>query len=82
VTTDVCGGCVFGAAAVPRNNIDLSDLADELAEIARTTTDAQAGARLMEVVERLLVEAGLLRGDEGGGELPSNGQPAPEYSPA
>jgi hypothetical protein len=72
--------CVFGATAVP-SNIDLSDLADELAEIARTTTDAQTGVRLMEVVERLLAEAGLLRGDEGGGDPPS-GWSEPECCPA
>jgi hypothetical protein len=67
---------------VPRNNIDLSDLADELAEIARTTTDAQTGVRLMEVVERLLAEAGLLRGGEGGGEPPSDWQSYPVCCPA
>jgi hypothetical protein len=72
---------VSGATAVPRNNIDLSDLADELAEIARTTTDAQAGARLMEVVERLLEEAGF-RGGEGGGEPPSDWLSYPVCCPA
>lgn len=47
-----------GAIAVPKN-IDLTDLADELAEIARTTTDAKTGLLLMKVVHRLLAVAGL-----------------------
>ena len=46
---------------------DCAELAEELAEIARTTTDAQTGERLMKVVERLLAEAGL----PGGGDSPS-----------
>jgi hypothetical protein len=64
------------------NHIDLSDLADELAEIARTTTDVQTGVRLMKVVERLLEEAGLLRGNEGGGPSPCGELSYPECCPA
>jgi hypothetical protein len=50
--------------------IDLLELADELAEIARRTTDEITGERLMKVVERLLTENGLPSDDNGGGELP------------
>lgn len=52
-------------------DIDLVKLADELAEIARTTRDAQTGERIMLVVERLLVSVGLSEDGQGGGELPS-----------
>lgn len=38
---------------------DIVELARELAEIARTTTDQETGRRLVELVERLLGEAGL-----------------------
>jgi hypothetical protein len=38
-------------------------LADELVEIARTTTDGVTGAGLMEIVHRLLTEAGLPEGE-------------------
>jgi hypothetical protein len=55
----VCGWLrLYGAAVVPKN-IDLTDLADELAEIARTTTDVKTGLLLMKVVERLWARAGL-----------------------
>ena len=41
------------------NSSDMVDLANEIAEIARTTTDADTGHRLMRLVHRLLTEAGL-----------------------
>ena len=41
------------------NEIDLEWLAREVAEIASTTTDPNTAQRLMELVERLLREAGL-----------------------
>jgi hypothetical protein len=48
-------------------------LADEMTEIARATTDAQTARRLMQLVVRLLEQAGLPSGDdEGGGEPPSS----------
>lgn len=39
--------------------IDIVALAHELTEIASITSDPEAGLRLMRVVERLLVAAGL-----------------------
>ena len=52
--------------------IDLVELAGEMAEIARTTTDADAAVKLLRLVERLLTEVGLpdSDADEGGGEPP------------
>jgi hypothetical protein len=50
--------------------VDAVTLARELAEIARTTTDVRTGRQLMEVVNRLLTEAGL--SPDGGGETPGN----------
>ena len=48
---------------------NIVELADELAEIAKTTSDPATGMRLMKIVERLLVEAGLSPPDhEDGGE--------------
>lgn len=41
------------------NKIDIVKLARELAQIASTTVDPETGRLLMEVVERLLKEAGL-----------------------
>jgi hypothetical protein len=41
------------------SNSDIVELASEIAEIARTTTDPEAGRRLMQLVHRLLTEAGL-----------------------
>jgi len=41
----------------PTTNV--AELADELAEIARTARDAATGDRLLRVVDRLLREAGL-----------------------
>jgi hypothetical protein len=46
------------------------ELAEELAEIAMTTTDAATGVRLMKVVERLLAEAGLPPHDDAGRGMP------------
>ena len=51
---------------------DIADLAQELAEIARTTKDRETSRRLMQGVERLLTEAGLPPGEEGGGQPPSD----------
>ena len=52
------------------------ELADELAEIARTTTDAATGVQLTNIVERLLTEAGVLPDDEaGGGDVPNGSDP-------
>jgi hypothetical protein len=39
--------------------IDVVELARALAEIAKTTTDQKTGRLLMELIERLLREAGL-----------------------
>jgi hypothetical protein len=52
----------------------LVELAEELAEIAMTTTDAATGVRIMKVVERLLAEAGLPSDDDSGGEIPPTGR--------
>jgi hypothetical protein len=41
------------------HNSDIVDLASEIAEIARSTTDAGTGLRLMQLVHRLLTKAGL-----------------------
>ena len=41
------------------HNSDLVDLASEIADIARSTTDPETGLRLMRLVHRLLTEAGL-----------------------
>jgi hypothetical protein len=41
------------------NEVDLERLAREVAEIASTTNDPDTAQRLMELVERLLREAGL-----------------------
>ena len=76
---------VVSGGVTMNDTIDAVELAHELAEIARTTTDADTGRRLIEVVERLLVAAGLPLDDgEGGGELPTDGvsHPAncPEYA--
>jgi hypothetical protein len=45
------------------NEVDLEKLAHEVAEIAATTNDPDTAQRLMELVERLLREAGLRRPD-------------------
>ena len=67
--------------------IDLVELADELTEIASTTSDSVAAVRLMELANRLLTAAGLPDDDtEGGGDLPpshwNHAAPvdAPEYA--
>jgi hypothetical protein len=45
------------------NEVDLEKLAHEIAEIAAATNDPDTAQRLMELVERLLREAGLRRPD-------------------
>jgi hypothetical protein len=59
---------------------DLENVASEIAEIARTTKDLETGRRLMELVARLLTEAGLSPG--GGGQPPSDWLMEPICSPA
>jgi hypothetical protein len=49
------------------NSSDMVDLANEIAEIARTTTDPDTGHRLMRLVHRLLTEAGLDPASDQGG---------------
>ena len=67
-----CTNATIGAVwfyAVPHgqadmaNEVDLEKLAREVAEIAATTNDPDTAQRLMELVERLLREAGLRRPD-------------------
>jgi hypothetical protein len=41
------------------DRIDVVELAREIAKIASTTTDPETGRLLMELVERLLEQAGL-----------------------
>jgi hypothetical protein len=48
-------------------NVNLEHLADELAAIAKSTTDPETARRLTEVVKRLLEAAGL---PPGGGDTP------------
>ena len=58
---------------------DIVDLADEIAEIARDTSDRATGRLLMNLVHRLWTEAGLDHDQHsggGGGELP--GEPLME----
>ena len=55
-------------------NINLEHLADEIAEIARATTDPEAARRLTELVERLLEAAGLPPEEDGRGDAPPSGQ--------
>jgi hypothetical protein len=51
------------------NGLTIVHLADKLAEIARATTDPETARRLMQLVIRLLEQAGLpTEDDEGGGE--------------
>ncbi|HME24689.1 MAG TPA: hypothetical protein VKI44_25725 [Acetobacteraceae bacterium] len=47
------------------NKIDLEELAREIAEIASSTNDSDTGRQLMELVERLLTEAGLTPANSG-----------------
>jgi len=55
------------------DNIDLVDLAHQLAEIASTTTDRDTGQLLTELVKWLLEQAGLPPDhDAGGGAPPSH----------
>ena len=59
------------------DRIEITDLADELAEIARETPDPETGRLLMELVHRMWTDAGLDADEEaGGGELP--GEPLME----
>jgi hypothetical protein len=45
---------------------DILDLASEIAEIARMTTDPDTGRCLMRLVHRMLTEAGLEPGSDQG----------------
>lgn len=69
--------------AMTNNNTDndLLDLAREIAETGRTTTDPETGRRLTELARRLLEAAGLPR-DDGGGGLPSDQGSSPADWPA
>jgi len=49
------------------DSTDLLALATELADIARMTTDAGTGLRLVRLVDRMLTEAGLPLDCGGGG---------------
>ena len=62
--------------------IDPLALADELAEIARTTRDPLTGQRLMSLVRRLMEQAGLPPDEAGGGEPPSSWLSEPVCEPA
>jgi hypothetical protein len=55
---DAAAQASWRGRAMP-NDTDLLDLARKIAEIASTTTDPETGRQLMELVERLLREAGL-----------------------
>ncbi len=58
--------------------IDLQDLAYELAAIASATKDPATGQRLAELVKRLFEAAGLPKDDEeGGGQPPTQWISAP-----
>jgi len=62
--------------------IDPLELADELAEIARTTRDSITGERLMSLVRRLMEQAGLPPDEAGGGEPPNSWLSEPVCEPA
>jgi hypothetical protein len=65
------------------NELDPLELAHELAEIARTTRDSETGTRLLELVKRLLADAGLPDDDDiGGGEPPTHWMCVPDCAPA
>jgi len=51
-------------------NIDPLEVADELAEIASTTTDAATGEKLVKLIERLLAANGLPPDSQTGGGMP------------
>jgi hypothetical protein len=70
---------VAGGQAVV-GDMDLLDLADELAEIARVTNDPATGRRLMQLVNRLLTAAGLPP-EAGGGETPDHWLSEPVCAP-
>ena len=52
--------------------IDSVDLAGELASIASATNDPATAQHLMEIVEHLLVEAGLPSSDDCDREVPTS----------
>lgn len=62
--------------------IEPLELADELAEIARTTRDPLTGQRLMSLVRRLMEQAGLPPDEAGGGEPPNSWLSEPVCEPA
>ena len=57
-------------------------LADELADIARTTRDPVTAQRLMSLVARLMEQAGLPPDEAGGGEPPNPWVCEPVCDPA
>jgi len=61
---------------------DLIELARELARLASTTTDPVTARRLVEIVERLLTEAGLPPDEHGGGEPPTGWLPGSDREAA
>lgn len=72
------GTNVFGDRAM---TINLLELAEEIAEIARTTTDAETGMKLVRLAQRLLSEAGLPDENAGGGSSPGRRLSAPADPP-
>ncbi len=62
-------------------NLNALKLADELAEIARTTTDAITGDKLMRLVDWLLTHSGLPDDAAGGGGAPSRWLSEPVCGP-
>jgi hypothetical protein len=61
---------------------DIVELATELAAIASATTDPATARSLMEMVQRLLIEAGLPMDDRGSGETPTGSLSEPVGGPA
>jgi hypothetical protein len=62
--------------------MDIVELANELASIATVTTDPATARRSLEIVERLLAEAGLSRDEDGGGEPPTGWLSGPSCASA
>jgi hypothetical protein len=58
------------------SEIDYVELASEIAEIARTTTDPDTGGKLVKLAGRLLCEAGVPDHEHGGGGALPGGWPS------